>query len=99
MTPVQIRDALIARKFPHTDSKNLLISVHTVLSRIESELDVIARDGKQAYRIMNISLADLAFPSLSTMESLVRAAKDAQKIEAKKRQRGITPPPQVDDVK
>jgi hypothetical protein len=51
MSPVQIREALIARNFPNSSSKNLLINVHTALGRIKDELDVIERDGKPAYKI------------------------------------------------
>jgi hypothetical protein len=51
MSPVQVREALIARNFPNSSSKNLLINVHTALGRIKDELDVIERDGKPAYKI------------------------------------------------
>jgi hypothetical protein len=51
LNATQIRDALIQRGFnPTSKPKNLLIAVHTVLSRIENELDVIERDGKPAYK-------------------------------------------------
>jgi len=52
MTPVQIRDSLIQRGFAHSSPKNLLISVHTALGRIEEELEVITQtDGKKAYKM------------------------------------------------
>jgi len=50
LTPTQIRGALIARGFKH-EPKNLLIAVHTVIGRIETELDVIQRDGRSVYRM------------------------------------------------
>lgn len=51
LTPVQIRDALEQGNVTASSSKNLLISVHTVLERIDSELDKIKRaDGKTAYK-------------------------------------------------
>jgi hypothetical protein len=50
LTPTQIRDSLVQRGFSNEKPKNLLISVHTVLGRIEKELDVIERDGKAAYK-------------------------------------------------
>jgi hypothetical protein len=57
ITPIQIRDSLIVRGFASANPKNLLISVHTVLGRMEDELDVITRDGKPAYKMtMNATM-------------------------------------------
>lgn len=57
LSAVQIRDALIQRGFSEFKSpKNLLIAVHTVLGRIEKELDVIERDGKPAYKKKQVQL-------------------------------------------
>lgn len=50
LTATQIRDSLIQRGFSKANPKNLLIAVHTVLGRIEKELDVIERDGKSAFK-------------------------------------------------
>jgi hypothetical protein len=51
LVPTQIRDSLQARGFSGSSAKNLLINVHKVLDRIESELDRITTpDGKTAYR-------------------------------------------------
>ncbi len=47
---MQIRDSLITRGFEYSTPKNLLINVHTVLGRIENELDKSERDGKAVYR-------------------------------------------------
>jgi len=52
LNAVQIRDALIQRGFTaFKNPKNLLICVHTVLDRIQKELDVIQRDEKAAYKM------------------------------------------------
>jgi hypothetical protein len=111
MTPVQIRDALVARNFPHSGSKNLLISVHTVLGRIEDELDVLQRDGKSAYK-MKYTFGELAGLMSPTLEGIKNAAKAVaesntntfetfaqmqDKVEAKKRQGGLRPPPTAAD--
>ena len=49
LTAVQIRDSLIAAGVSQSPPKNLLISVHTVLGRLESNLKKTERDGKTAY--------------------------------------------------
>jgi hypothetical protein len=61
LDPVQIRDSLIRRGFTSMTPRNLLISVHTVISRLwdARELDVIQRDGKPAYK-RRLTLRDLA---------------------------------------
>lgn len=61
LDPVQIRDSLIRRGFRSMTPRNLLISVHTVISRLwdARELDVIQRDGKPAYK-RRLTLRDLA---------------------------------------
>ena len=52
LDPVQIRDSLIRRGFTSMTPRNLLISVHTVLSRLYDarELDVAEREGKPSYK-------------------------------------------------
>jgi hypothetical protein len=52
MTPPEIRDALINRGYKkESSSKNLLISVHTVLTRIDDEVEkTTTTDGRTAYR-------------------------------------------------
>lgn len=51
LVPTQIRDSLQARGFTGSSAKNLLINVHKVLDRIESELNCTTTpDGKTAYR-------------------------------------------------
>jgi hypothetical protein len=50
LTAVQIRDSLVQRGFSKANPKNLLIAVHTVLGRIEKELDVAEREGKPVYK-------------------------------------------------
>jgi hypothetical protein len=54
LEPVQIRDSLIQRGVQHTSPKNLLINVHTVLDRIEKELDKFEKDSKTAYRMKDV---------------------------------------------
>src|SRR5712692_4129904 len=49
LAAVQIRDSLIAAGVSQSPPKNLLISVHTVLGRLESNLTKSERDGKTAY--------------------------------------------------
>ena len=53
LVPTQIRDSLIVRGFRASSPKNLLVNVHTVLSRLHDarELDVIEKDGKPAYKM------------------------------------------------
>jgi hypothetical protein len=51
LVPTQIRDALEAKGITGSTSKNLLINVHKVLERIESELDkTTTTEGKTAYK-------------------------------------------------
>jgi hypothetical protein len=51
LVPTQIRDALEQAGVTAASSKHLLISVHTVLDRIDGELEKIKRnDGKIAYK-------------------------------------------------
>ena len=51
LVPTQIRDALEASGTTGSSSRNLLISVHTVLERIKSELEgSTTSDGKTAYK-------------------------------------------------
>jgi hypothetical protein len=51
LVPTQIRDALEAKGITGSSSKNLLINVHKVLERIDSELEKMATaDGKFAYK-------------------------------------------------
>lgn len=61
LDPVQIRDSLIRRGFTSMTPRNLLISVHTVISRLwdARELDAVQRDGKPAYK-RRLTLSDLA---------------------------------------
>jgi hypothetical protein len=49
LDPMQIRDSMLHRGFESSNPKNLLISVHTVLKRIEAELHKGERDGKPTY--------------------------------------------------
>jgi len=49
LTAVQIRDSLAAAGTTGSSPKNLLISVHTVLGRIESNLKKTEKDGRAAY--------------------------------------------------
>jgi hypothetical protein len=51
LVPTQVRDALQAAGVTGSSAKNLLINVHTVLERIESELDkTTTPEGKTAYK-------------------------------------------------
>jgi hypothetical protein len=83
LSATQIRDSLIQRGFKTSNPKNFLISVHTVLGRIEDELDVITRDGKPAYKGKRMpvsgiykAVADaLALAAINEAEAHIRAAK------------------------
>jgi hypothetical protein len=68
LTPVQIRDSLMQRGFSKANPKNLLIAVHTVLGRIEKELDAIERDGKSVYK------AKVSSSYAPTLADMVRLA-------------------------
>lgn len=59
LEPTQIRDSLITRGFEYSSPKNLLINVHTVLGRIEDELDVMEDGGKKRYKVRSRSLLSL----------------------------------------
>jgi hypothetical protein len=48
--PTQIRDSLKAVGIQGSSDKNLLISVHTVLSRLKADLVESEQDGKTAYK-------------------------------------------------
>lgn len=48
--PTQIRDELVDKGTKGSSPKNLLISIHNVLSRIERSLDVKEVDGRSAYK-------------------------------------------------
>lgn len=72
LDPVQIRDSLVARGFEYSSPKNLLINVHTVLGRIENEMDVIERDKKKTYRAKS-SVA------IEALAGLNRSAEEARK--------------------
>ena len=50
LTATEIRDCLLATGVKHTSLKNLLISVHTVLGRIKSDLRESEKAGKPAYK-------------------------------------------------
>jgi hypothetical protein len=69
---MQIRDNLIQRGFKHSNPKNLLISVHTVLGRIKDELDVVEREGKPAYRVRGVlRLGDLVNPDPNAFKNII----------------------------
>jgi hypothetical protein len=59
LEPTQIRDSLITRGFEYSSPKNLLINVHTVLGRIEDELDVTEDGGKKRYKTRSRSLLSI----------------------------------------
>jgi hypothetical protein len=51
LQPTEVRNALIYAGIRGSSSKNLLISVHTVIGRIADELDEVSQpEGKTAYR-------------------------------------------------
>jgi hypothetical protein len=49
LTAVEIRDALLEAGVKHSSAKTLLISVHTVLGRLKSDLKESEKDRKAAY--------------------------------------------------
>ena len=61
LLPTQIRDACLAVGIKGSSMKNLLISVHNVLTRMEPSLDTAQIEGKTAYKwkVSTISLADM----------------------------------------
>jgi len=48
LLPTEVRAVLLSAGFPV--SKNLLISIHTTISRLEDELEEVPQDGRKAYR-------------------------------------------------
>ncbi|HYM76187.1 MAG TPA: hypothetical protein VE377_09440 [Candidatus Dormibacteraeota bacterium] len=60
LTPPEIRDSLVARGFKASSPKNLLINVHTVLSRLHDarELDEAEKDGKTAFKKRSVDISD-----------------------------------------
>ena len=50
LTAIEVRDCLLATGVKHTSPRNLLISVHTVLGRIKSDLREGVKAGKPAYK-------------------------------------------------
>ncbi len=63
LTAVEIRDFLLAEGVQHSSAKNLLISVHTVLGRIETDLKKSEKNGKTAYIWKHIPRRRHVFPS------------------------------------
>jgi hypothetical protein len=63
LTAIQIRDALLDAGIKHSSPKNLLISVHTVLGRLEDNLRKSEKDGKAAYIWKHGRRRRYAFPS------------------------------------
>jgi hypothetical protein len=60
LAPTQIRDLLVAQGQLASSSKNLLISVHTVLSRISDEIKKVEWDGKIAFVSKNPKIPTLS---------------------------------------
>lgn len=73
LTAVEIRDSLIAAGVKHSSPKNLLISVHTVLGRLKSDLKESEKDGKAAYIWKHTRRYRHVFPSLTGRLSEMRA--------------------------
>jgi hypothetical protein len=84
--PTQIRDLLAAQGQTASSSKHLLISVHTVLDRIEDELKVVRMGGgKLAYISKNTKI-----PPLTPPTTLIRVlAKAARAKAARDRRNGL----------
>jgi hypothetical protein len=74
LLPTQIRDALEMKGITGSTSKNLLINVHKVLERIESELDKTTREGKTAYKRKDPWLAAISAVDSSITEGGLLAA-------------------------
>lgn len=60
LLPTQIRELLVAQGQTASSAKNLLINVHTVLSRIESEIKKVKIAGKIAYISKNPKIPALS---------------------------------------
>ena len=52
LTAVQVRDAILARGVTTRNVRTLLISVHTILKRIEAEINIDVRGKKRFYKII-----------------------------------------------
>ena len=73
LVPTQIRDVLEANGFGGSSSRNLLISVHTVVERIKNELvEAKTPDGKTAYKRIKPWVSAGVVPKMSILEALAR---------------------------
>jgi hypothetical protein len=89
LLPTQIRDLLAAQGQTGSSAKNFLISIHTVLTRIDVELDKVkVEGGKIAYINKNRKIAIGASTKQYLMNAMSRAARSS-----------VPPPPKIDDVK
>lgn len=75
LTAIEIRNTLVAEGVEHSSKKNLLISIHTVLGRLESDLKKSEKDGKSAYVWKHTARRRHIFPSgqhgaMTTLRSL-----------------------------
>lgn len=90
LEPTQIRDSLISRGFEYSSPKNLLINVHTVLGRIEDELDVNEElGGRKRYKMKSRSLHSLLTEPIAPIARPSSAYRPVMDILTK----GPTPPP------
>jgi hypothetical protein len=67
MTPVNVRDKLLALGYNFGDAKNILPSLHTILKRLEDKDEVragVTPSGKTAYIWKQSSLARAVFPDI-----------------------------------
>lgn len=95
--PTQIRDELISKGTKGSNPKNLLISIHNVISRIEKFLDVKEIDGRSAYKWKAAEIAGLHPPTDlgARIPSSLRGGRRRPGIGAKILwgTSGLTPPP------
>jgi hypothetical protein len=73
LTAVEIRDSLMAEGVKHSSPKTLLISVHTVLGRLKSDLKESEKDGKSAFMWKYTRRYRHVFPSGKSRSATVQA--------------------------
>src|SRR5262249_45229340 len=98
--PTQIRDELVAKGTKGSSPKNLLISIHNVLSRNEKSLDVKEVDGRYAYKWKILPTTKGIFGTvidtaiqLEIVRQLERTKKMNETIEKLAQSSALKPPP------
>jgi hypothetical protein len=74
LTALEIRDTLLEEGIQYSSPKTLLISVHTVLGRLMSDLQESKKDGKPAYTWKHTRGHRHVFPSAKSRSGTGQAA-------------------------